>query len=155
MENTKNIIALRGRGGSGKTTTMNLLRGQLLALGAVEEFYLGGLGHQGRDFYGVYHIWGILIGITSEGDFYRVVASRLLFLVEKDCTAIVCTCRTRDVKRPGTNEAVREVKGYKKALFGKTYRQKGVSEQDANLGDTRLILSRLVGMGDVGAVVEM
>lgn len=121
MENTKKIIALRGRKDSGKTSTLKLVRKELLRLGAIEILYVDGLGYQGVDFYGIYEIWGILIGITSEGDYYQVIMDRVQILTGRQCDLILCTCRVSDQNHPGTNAAVRSFPDYPAEFIRKEY----------------------------------
>jgi ABC-type cobalamin/Fe3+-siderophores transport system ATPase subunit len=145
MEIKGKIIALRGKGGTGKTTTMKMLRAEILNLGAEEIHYKDNLGHKGRDFYGVYKVWNTLIGITSEGDFHRVVYERIERLIGMECRIICCTCRTKDTKKPGTISAIHAFPQFAPMFILKTRAAKGLSEDDANRQDCGDLLNQLKG----------
>jgi len=89
------IIALRGRGSIGKTTTIrNHLHGLMLQNGfkQVPNCMVGG---GTRDIYDVFEKNGIRYGISSSGDTHDHVMNNLTDLISDKCDIMVCACRTR------------------------------------------------------------
>ncbi len=113
------IIALRGRGGSGKTTTINMLPAILVLNGyhQVPVMYR----QYGSDFLDMYENGQVIVGITSSGDTYDLVYERLTDLVNANCNVCICVCRTRDNVHPGTIAAVNCFPGYTATFVQKSY----------------------------------
>ena len=90
------IIALRGRGYGGKTTTLRLLADILPNQDwtrVSRELH----GNQ-IDIIDVYEdANGNRLGVASAGDHYDEVEPALRKLVAAGCTVIVCACRTKDM----------------------------------------------------------
>lgn len=85
------LIALRGRGNSGKTTTLN----QLHALMLVHNYLPVPGQYSGRvDFSDILAKSGKLIGITSYGDTQLSVRQRLISFNQASCDIMICACRT-------------------------------------------------------------
>ena len=120
----KKIFALQGKGNSGKTATFYIL-GQLMRDSGYtlrEGNLLQKLARSLRrgDFWQIFEKDGIIIGIVSSGDLYKIVKQQLDSLIQNHhCEIILCTCRSYDKKRPGTLVAINEVVGYKKEFFPK------------------------------------
>lgn len=99
----RRIIALRGRGGIGKTTTINMLADLLLTLGWRRESRV--FHGNGVDITDVYvGADGVRLGVASAGDNFNEVDRSLRILFEANCTVVVCACRTRDM--PDANGVV-------------------------------------------------
>lgn len=106
------IIALRGRGSIGKSTTLVLLSELIQPLGwtPVSQHRHG----NGIDIIDVFvNDQGDRLGIASAGDHYDEVAPAIRKLISEGCTTIVCACRTKDMPNAqgvvrGTNTALRE-----------------------------------------------
>ena len=107
------IIALRGRGFVGKTTTIIQLADGLGNFGWNREWRVF---HGNRiDIIDLYrNDNGILLGVASAGDNYDEVASALFRLVNAGASIMICACRTRDMPNAdgeirGTHAAMREI----------------------------------------------
>ena len=107
------VIALRGRGSIGKSTTLAKELTRLLIQNGwrlVSEWRHG----NGIDVVNVYtNDDGVLLGVASAGDKYDEVAQAFATLVGQGCTVIICACRTKDMPNAagdvrGTNTAMRE-----------------------------------------------
>ena len=104
------IIALRGKGNSGKSTTIRLLYDILLQDGF--QLIQSNFQIEGGDFIAVYSKMSNLIGITSSGDTYDLVYDHLQNLLNSNCNICVSACRTFDRIPPGTNAAIIEFKNF-------------------------------------------
>lgn len=136
----KKIIALKGKGNSGKTTTIKALHGLLL-----QNDYqpvVGTLKILGGDFRAVLIKNGKLIGITSSGDTFDLVHNNLQNLISADCTLCVCACRTSDRRGHGSIAAINSFGHYQKQYVNKTVAGI-VSEVIANDSD-KVILFNLI-----------
>jgi len=100
------VIALRGKGNSGKSETINILHGLLLQNGY--ERVRSNIDTAPTMFVAVFRKGGKVIGLTAAGDIYDYLRRRLNELVNDGCTICVCACRTYDRGPQGTNAAIRE-----------------------------------------------
>lgn len=137
----KRILALRGRGNSGKTTTITLLADMLKQDGwqPVPEKYK----QHGKDFIDIYKKGSILLGVTSSGDTFDLVNNMLQQMDDASCHVGICACRTYDFSsKPGTNAAVNNHSD--NVLFIKKTYAKGKKKQlDANTKDATSVFNSL------------
>lgn len=131
----RRIIALKGRGCSGKTTTINLLPNILRANGYAS---VAGM-HQkyGRDFLDVFENGTQRVGVTSSGDSYDLVHDRLTDLVNAGCDVCVCACRTSG----GTHTAIYDFTGYVSHFEQKMYASNPAQEPIVNANDANKLFS--------------
>lgn len=131
------IIALQGRGGSGKTTTINMLPATLRANGyrPVPGMYQ----QHGADFLDVYDNGIIRLGVTSSGDTYDLVHDRLTDLINAGCTVCVCACRTSG----GTHTAINGFTGYSATYIQKTYAATPAQEPTVNAADANTVFNAI------------
>lgn len=103
------VIALKGEQNSGKTTTISLLRKNMLELAVFEEDYKTFKDLDNGDFRVVFLFHqngkGKKIGIVAQGD-YAInvggkvsVKSHLDYMKERGCEVVVCACTTGETKR--------------------------------------------------------
>jgi hypothetical protein len=97
------IIALRGKGDSGKTATIWMLHALLGRHGYTP---IPGMFHGRKDVFDILQKNGRLVGITSAGDSFRIVQDRLQALIDNRCQICVCACRSFDRANNGTNAAI-------------------------------------------------
>ena len=129
------ILALQGKGNSGKTTTINMLPALLLSAGYRQV--PGMHKPYGYDFMDFFEKGGKRVGLTSAGDTYDAVHERLKDLLAASCDVCVCACRTRDNGTHGTNAAVHSFPGNTNEFMQKSYetivvRQPIVNDLDAH-----------------------
>lgn len=99
----RRIIALRGRGSIGKTTTINILADLLLTLGWSRESRV--MHGNGVDITDVYVSGeGVRLGVASAGDNFYEVNDALKILSGAGCETVICACRTRGA----THDAMRK-----------------------------------------------
>ena len=107
------IIALRGRGGVGKTTTIVKLADELVKQG-YDRLWREVHGNK-TDIVDLFRDKkGVLIGVASAGDNYDEVHSALNNLKSSNAKIIICACRTRDMPNKrgllkGTHAAMKEI----------------------------------------------
>tara|TARA_B100000508_G_C11465630_1_gene282066 strand:- start:15472 stop:15891 length:420 start_codon:yes stop_codon:yes gene_type:complete len=135
------IIALRGRGCSGKTTTINMLPAILTSNGytQVPNMYQ----NYGSDFLDVYEKGNTRVGLTSSGDTFDLVNDRLTELVGHGCQICICACRTYDRVPPGTIAATQNFPGYQNECVDKTYANSADNQIIANQKDAAIIFRRI------------
>jgi hypothetical protein len=138
------IIALRGRGNSGKSTTIRLLYDLLLQNGY--QIIRSNFNVTGGDFIAVFSKNGKLIGVTSSGDSYDLVHDRLEELVNDNCNICICACRTFDRVPPGTNAAIIEFANYLNQFVEKTLDDNGATRPTTNMNVARRLLSIIDSM---------
>jgi hypothetical protein len=129
------IIALKGRGNSGKTTTINMLPNILLANGYSRV--AGMYQKHGSDFLDVFENGIQRVGVTSSGDTYDLVDDRLTDLVNAKCDVCVCACRTSG----GTHTAIYNFTGYTSHFEHKTYASSPAQEPIVNAADANKLFS--------------
>ena len=135
------IIALQGRGDSGKTTTINLLPSILISNGfrQVPNKYQ----NHGGDFLDIYDDGNKKVGITSSGDTYDLVNDKLTDLVNEKCDVCICACRTADRKPPGTIAATKKFPGYTNEYVAKTYATGSSGQLTTNQKDAQTLFNRI------------
>lgn len=102
------LLALKGKGNSGKTTTIKYLYRSIIEAGGEPLQILSGDPEaEAGDFTVQLRIGEKVIGITSAGDTYDLVSTHLNQLLDASCDYFVCACRSFDRGR-GTNTAVNE-----------------------------------------------
>jgi hypothetical protein len=138
------IIALRGRGNSGKSTTIRLLHDLLLQNGY--QLVKSNFNTAGGDFIAVFSKNGKLIGVTSSSDTYDLVHARLEELINESCNICVCACRTFDRIPPGTNAAIIEFNNYQNQFVEKMIDENGITQTATNMGDVNRLLSIIENM---------
>ena len=111
------IIALRGRGNSGKSETIRILHELLL-----QNSYRQVRSDLGThvDFTAIVEKKKKLVGVTSVGDTFDLVHDRLEELINAGCEICVCACRTHDRGGHGTNAAIDSFANYTKQYLDKT-----------------------------------
>lgn len=137
----KRILALRGRGNSGKTTTITLLA-DMLKLNGWRQVP-GKYKQHGKDFIDMYKKDSILLGVTSSGDTFDLVNNMLQQMDDASCHIGICACRTYDFSsKPGTNAAVN---GHSEnVLFiEKTYAEGKNKQLEANTKDASKVFNSL------------
>jgi hypothetical protein len=135
------IIALQGKGSSGKTTTINMLPAILRANGY--RPVPGKYRQHGAGFLDVYENGVIRLGVTSSGDTYDLVHDRLSDLINAGCTVCICACRTRDNVPPGTIAAVNSFPGYIPTFIQKTYATTPAQEPITNAADANSLFNAI------------
>lgn len=136
------IIALRGRGGSGKSSTIKYLYNILIDKKGFKQ--IEGRSPQIKgDFTAILSKDGIVIGLTSLGDTYNLVYDKLKFLVDNKCLICISACRTFDKKQPGTNAAVESFKSYEYEYIEKTINNDEYSQAKTNEKDAERILDAI------------
>ena len=135
-----NIIALRGIGGSGKSTTIRLLHNTLLQNNY--ELVSHPINNTG-DFSAIFTKNGKIIGITSSGDTYDKVKSKLDALINAQCIYCVCVCRTFDRAGHGTNAAIDSFTNFEKEYIEKTFENVVDQQSVVNQNDAQVIFNRL------------
>jgi hypothetical protein len=132
------IIALRGKGNSGKSTTIRILHDLLLQ----NEFrqVSSNLKAEGGDFIAIFSKNEKYIGITSSGDTYDLVHQHLLELVNAKCDICICTCRTFDRIPPGTSTAILEFTNLDNLFIEKTIDNYEATQSATNERDAQNLL---------------
>ena len=130
----KKIIALRGRGGIGKTTTINLIPGILTTSG---WSLVSHVPHGNRiDRTDVYKNMkdNRLLGVASAGDNFREVNSALKILSDAGCETVICACRTSGGTHDAMNLYTKNITFVNKTIVndGGTARRNQVNSDDAN-----------------------
>jgi len=136
----KRIIALRGKGNSGKTTTIRILHDLLMTNGYTEV--QSNFRINSGDFTTIFNKKNSLIGITSSGDTYDLVHDQLQGMVDKDCKICVCACRTSDRVPPGTNAAILEFHDYVNEFIEKAIVESN-RQSTSNSSDAQILLGRI------------
>ena len=138
----KRIIALKGKGNSGKTTTIKLLPDILKENG----FSQVPNKHKkfGSDFRDVFIKDGLIVGVTSSGDTYDLVTKRLSELIDDDCVICICACRTFDRSEKGTIAATKEFKEYETEYVKKTYEDDVNRQYEVNKKDAKKLMDRIL-----------
>lgn len=86
------IIAIQGKGNTGKTTTINILETILISQGYTQRGYYH---RSGKEFTGVFQKENKKVGLTSAGDNYHLLHPELVTLINtSNCDIVVCACRT-------------------------------------------------------------
>jgi hypothetical protein len=142
---TKSIVALQGKGDTGKTTTIGILHDKLLKKGFKRENYVeGGQRRKGRrrEFHAIFMVNGKKVGIASVGDLRKHIEPRLREFGKEGCSIIVCACHTRG----GTVEVIEE--------FARTgwdlefvQKQHGIDENALNEADADHLLKKVLRLG--------
>lgn len=135
------IIGLRGKGGSGKTTTIGKLFELLKKKGY--EIESSSFIAIGTDFKAILFRNDIKIGISSWGDSYDLVFNALKELMDSGCTICVCACRTYDRINPGTNAAITQFTNYKHQFIQKTVADNKISIDDASNKDADVLFAEI------------
>jgi len=138
----KRIIALKGRGNSGKTSTIKLLPEILKENGfnQVPNKYR----KFGSDFRDIFIKDGLLVGITSSGDTYDLVKQRLAELINDNCIICICACRTFDRSEKGTIAATKEFNNYETEYVNKTYENNESKQYEVNKKDAEKLMERIL-----------
>lgn len=135
------IIALRGRGSSGKSSTIKYLYNILIDKGFKQ---IEGKSPKIKgDFTAILSKDGIVIGLTSLGDIHNLVYDKLKFLVDNKCLICVSACRTFDKKQPGTNAAIESFNSYEYEYIEKTINNDEYSQVKTNEKDAERILDAI------------
>lgn len=128
-----NIIALRGKAGCGKTTTIGLVQDHLN--GRVEEPRFVRIYHEefgrrrkGRrkDFHAIFQFKEIKIGISSFGDRAIEVENAVKKFIAQGCQIIVCACH------PPRSKTVQELKDWEAKGWIVSYVEKSVSTNEGD-----------------------
>lgn len=135
------IIALKGKGSSGKTTTIKLLPEILIQNGYKQNH--GKYQPYGADFKDIFIKQGIKVGITSSGDTYDLVKDRLDEFIQENCDICICACRTSDRKPLGTIAATQSFSGYTNEYIDKTYAQGEIQQKQANRADALTLFNKI------------
>ncbi len=145
----KKIIALRGKGNSGKSSTLRILHDLLEDDKGFKKVW-SKKKEKPMDFDAVFLKKDILIGITSRGDTYNYVHKHLQILVDNKCIICVCACRTVDRKEPGTIAAIKEFKDYQHQFEDKIFNENYTKLHDTtNKNDAQKLHSILNNLIDV------
>jgi hypothetical protein len=134
------IIALRGKGNSGKTGTIRMLH-DLMGQHGYQEIN-SNIQISTGDFSSVFSKKGKIIGITSSGDSYDRVHDRVQELINQGCYICVCACRTFDRIPPGTNAAIIEFANYQNQFIKKT-RDDTATQSATNMNDAEQLLASI------------
>ncbi|MCM4161892.1 hypothetical protein FHG64_06310 [Antarcticibacterium flavum] len=135
------IIALQGRGGSGKTTTITKLPNILISNGYKQV--PNKKKSYGGDFLDIFDDGNKKVGITSSGDTYDLVNDRLSDLVKEKCDVCICACRTADRKPHGTIAATKNFPSYTNEYVVKTYATGSNNQLTANQKDAQALFNRI------------
>ena len=135
------IIGLKGRGNSGKSTTIRILYELLLQDGF--QLISGNFKPSGGDFNSVFTKNGKIVGVTSSGDSYDLVHNNLKELISAKSNICVCACRTFDRVSPGTNAAIFEFTNYLNQFVKKTIDNIDKTQPDTNISDAKKLLSKV------------
>jgi GTPase SAR1 family protein len=137
----KKIIALRGKGNSGKTTTIRKLYKRFID----EEFEIikTNFKEKGGDFIAIFKINGKLVGMTSSGDTYDLVSDSLQEQVDGNCELCICACRTFDRIEKGTNKAIYEFEDYENEFLEKTVDANTETRNETNQIDAEKLFNRI------------
>lgn len=136
------IIGLRGKGGSGKTTTIGKLFELLKKNGY--EIESSSFVAIGKDFKAILFRNNIKIGISSLGDNYDLVFDALKALMDAGCTICVCACRSYDrLKKPGANAAITQFTDYEHLFILKTIANDTTTIDDASSIDADILFAEI------------
>lgn len=130
------ILALRGRGNSGKTTTIEILHEIMIRNGYIQvpDRYRARV-----DFIDILSKKGKLIGITSSGDTFVRVSQRLEELTGENCNIIICACRTRG----GSLDALVQYEDQEIRLIPKTIIRQRSRHETTNVADALRLLTMI------------
>lgn len=129
------IIALMGRGGSGKTTTLNMLPAILHLNGYTPV--PGTRQNYGPDFLEIYTNGKLTVGISSRGDGYQEVFDGLTTLTSAGCDVCICASRTSG----GTHVAIHGFTGHTPHFQHKTYAASPIHELAVNTADANTLFT--------------
>ena len=138
----KNVIALRGVGNSGKTTSLKLLRNMLCKKNNTSESYYRELENPEKDFISFIRIGETTICITSQGDYAPLMRKPLESAISKNCNIIICACRSYGDTQSIINDIFIK---YKKTWITKNQLHSDTDDQEsframANKNSAELIL---------------
>jgi len=137
----KLIIALRGKGNTGKSTTIKHLFQLMLSSGFSEVD-----GNYGRfnDFWSVLIKSEKKVGLTSLGDSYRALKPKIDKLKSAKCKVIVCACRSEGQ----TIELLENQNGFYVEYIEKTIESSKSKQSQSNFADAQEIFKRIKGKLD-------
>ena len=141
IKKMKKIIALKGKGNSGKTTTIRKLYTKFIEnkFEVVETNF----NIAGGDFTAVFKINDKPIGMTSSGDTYDLVSGNLQKQVDANCEVCICACRSFDRSKKGTNKAISKFEDYESEFIKKSVETNVDKRDEVNSSDALKILNRI------------
>ncbi|MFA5781850.1 MAG: hypothetical protein WC868_06235 [Bacteroidales bacterium] len=141
----KTIIALKGIGDSGKSTTIGMLY-RLLSSNNNYHLVEKDYDPNGGDFIAVFSRNGMLIGITSSGDKYDLVHDKLEKLINMGCVICVCACRSFDRYGHGTIAAISEFTNFQALYIEKEIAITPDQENAINHNDAQRLFEAIEGL---------
>lgn len=133
------IIALRGRGGCGKSKTIIRLRGLLIKA----EFKSNGklFNPKTKDFVDILERENTIIGITSSGDSEDILERHIERMLDFNPQLIVCACRTSGK----TNAFIDRTSGNNALYFEKQVEDKNPELQEqVNANDANTLFNQII-----------
>lgn len=129
------LISLRGRGNSGKTTTVTQLHSLMIESGYLQ---VPGQYSSRVDFTDILAKNGKLIGITSYGDTEDAIRERLIRFNEANCDIMICACRSDGGSLRAVTNTLSDIEI---RLIPKTIVQRINIRETTNLCDAMRLLS--------------
>jgi len=133
----KRIIALQGDKDTGKSLTIGILFDNMRNNGYV--VVQDKKRKSSHDFFVILKKHGKKIGLSTYGDFKRMIIVKVELFIGLDCEIIVCACH-----RIGkTVEAIKNVKGCDAEFIPKSVAQKPEEREGLNRKDAGILFSKI------------
>lgn len=137
----RTILALMAKASQGKSHTMRILH-HLLINDSNFDLIETNLTEGRIDFYSYFQYKNIKIGITSCGDAYKYVSEGLKFLISRNCSICICTCRSFGM----THDAIKEFTDFNNEFFDKKTTENKSLELQLNTEDATILYNRILAL---------
>ena len=102
----KRLIALRGKSGVGKSSSIYMLYRRLVTESSNKPLSFTSIGRK-FDFKAIVLVGGYKVGLVNRGDTSTVLRDYLIEFVTMRCDVIVCAARTKGASIPCSNPSPR------------------------------------------------
>ena len=133
----KTILALKGKPGSGKSTTIAMLFDLLKISGCI--MIRDKRKRNSKDFFVVIEVGGMKVGLTSYGDVRKITKEKIDLFIQNKCIVIVCACQ----EHGATVDVLHDYPDYRLEFVVKSHSLNDAEHKELNKKDAKKLLERI------------